>query len=127
LARAVFALAQRRTGAILVLPRKDIVDGYLTGGIALDALLSTELLEATFHVSSPVHDGAAVFEGGRVRLAGAFLPISTAPDVPDQMGSRHRAALGLTEHCDAVVLVVSEERGRVAIAEHGRFLPAPSD
>jgi diadenylate cyclase len=127
LARAVFALAQHRIGAILVLPREDPVDGHLTGGIPLDALLSAELLEATFHAKSPIHDGAAVLEEGRVRLAGAFLPISTAPDIPDHMGSRHRAALGLAEHCDAVVLVVSEQRGRVSVAEHGRFLPTPAD
>lgn len=127
LARAVFALAQHRIGAILVLPRADRVDAHLTSGTALDALVSPELLEAVFHAKSPIHDGAAVIEEGRVRLAGAFLPISTAPDIPDQMGSRHRAALGLTEHCDAVVVVASEERGGVAVAEHGRFLPAPAD
>lgn len=127
LARAVFALAQHRIGAIVVLPREDPVKGHLTGGIALDALLSTELLEATFHAGSPIHDGAAVVAEGRLRLAGAFLPISTSPDIPDHMGSRHRAALGLTEHCDAVVLVASEERGRVSVAEHGHFLPVPAD
>jgi uncharacterized protein (TIGR00159 family) len=127
LARAVFALAQHRIGAILVLPREDSVDGHLTGGTALDALLSTALLEAIFHAKSPIHDGAAVIAEGRVRLAGAFLPISTAPDIPDQMGSRHRATLGLTEHCDAVVLAVSEERGRVSVAVQGRFQPVPAD
>jgi diadenylate cyclase len=127
LARAVFALAQHRIGAILVLPREDSVDGHLTGGTALDALLSTALLEAVFHAKSPIHDGAAVIADGRLRLAGAFLPISTSPDIPDHMGSRHRAALGLTEHCDAVVLSVSEERGRVSVAAQGRFLPAPGD
>ncbi|HWN71136.1 MAG TPA: diadenylate cyclase, partial [Haliangium sp.] len=127
LARAVFALAQHRIGTILVLPREDSVDGHLTGGTKLDALLSTELLEAIFHAKSPIHDGAAVIADGRVRLAGAFLPVSTSPDVPDHMGSRHRAALGLTEHCDAVVLAVSEERGRVSVAAQGRFLPQPAD
>jgi diadenylate cyclase len=127
LARAVFALAQHHIGAILVLPREDPVTGHLTGGIKLDALLSPELLEAIFHARSPIHDGAAVIEDGRVRLAGAFLPISTATDLPDHMGSRHRAALGLAEHCDAVVVVVSEERGRVSVAEHGRFVPAIAD
>jgi diadenylate cyclase len=127
LARAVFALAQHRIGAILVLPREDSVDGHLTGGTPLDALLSTALLEAVFHAKSPIHDGAAVIADGRVRLAGAFLPISTSPDIPDHLGSRHRAALGLTEHCDAVVLSVSEERGRVSVAAQGRFLPATGD
>jgi diadenylate cyclase len=127
LARAVFALAQHRIGAILVLPREDSVDGHLTGGTALDALLSIALLEAIFHAKSPIHDGSAVITDGRVRLAGAFLPISTSPDIPDHMGSRHRAALGLTEHCDGVVLVVSEERGRVSVAAQGHFLPTPGD
>jgi diadenylate cyclase len=127
LARAIFALAQHRIGALCVLSRADRVDGHLTGGVALDALPSAELLEAIFHVKSPLHDGAAVITAGRVRLAGAFLPISTSPDIPDQMGSRHRAALGLTEHCDAVVVVVSEERGRVSLAAQSRFLPEPAD
>jgi uncharacterized protein (TIGR00159 family) len=121
LARAVFALAQHRIGAILVLPREDRVDGHLTGGTLLDAVPSPALLEAVFQTASPIHDGAAVIEHGRVRLAGAFLPVSTATDIPEHMGSRHRAALGLSEHCDAVVLAVSEERGRVSVAVHGRF------
>lgn len=127
LARTVFTLAQHRIGAILVLPRADRVDGHLTGGTVLDAVPSPALLEAVFQTASPIHDGAAVIERGRVRLAGAFLPVSTATDIPEQMGSRHRAALGLSEHCDAVVLAVSEERGRVSVAVHGRFGPPLAD
>lgn len=121
LARAVFTLAQHRIGAILVLPREDRVDGHLTGGTVLDAVASAALLEAVFQTASPIHDGAAVIERGRVRVAGAFLPVSTATDIPEHMGSRHRAALGLSEHCDAVILAVSEERGRVSVAVNGRF------
>ncbi len=127
LARAVFTLAQHRIGAILVLPREDRVDGHLTGGTVLDAVPSPALLEAVFQPASPIHDGAAVIDQGRVRMAGAFLPVSTATDIPDQMGSRHRAALGLSEHCDAVVLAVSEERGRVSVAVNGRFGPPVID
>lgn len=127
LARAVFTLAQHRIGAILVLPREDRIDGHLTGGTVLDAVPSPALLEAVFQPASPIHDGAAVIHRGRVRMAGAFLPVSTATDVPDEMGSRHRAALGLSEHCDAVVLAVSEERGRVSVAVNGRFAPPVAD
>ena len=120
LARAALALSERGIGAILVLPRQDRVDEHLTGGTVLDAVPSAELLEAVFHTGSPIHDGAVVVADGRVRLAGAFLPISTATHIPDHMGSRHRAALGLTEHCDAVVVTVSEERGQVCVVVDGR-------
>lgn len=127
LARAVITLAERRIGAIIVLPRRDRVDEHLTGGIALDALLSAELLEAVFHTGSPIHDGAVVIAQQRVRLAGTFLPVSTATHIPDYMGSRHRAALGLSERCDAVVLMVSEERGEVCMVVDGRVLPPLAD
>jgi uncharacterized protein (TIGR00159 family) len=119
LAEAAFVLARRRTGAIFVLPGLDPIDEHLTGGVTLDARPSVELFEALFHTASPVHDGAIVIEGGRARLAGCFLPISTSPELPDQLGSRHRAAVGLSEACDAAVLVVSEERGQVSLVRAG--------
>jgi len=119
LAHGALELARRRIGALVVVRRGDPLDEHLTGGVGLDATPSVELLESIFHPSSPIHDGAAVVEGGRISRAGCFLPLSTSLSLPDGFGSRHRAAAGLTEVCDATVLVVSEERGRVSLVRGG--------
>lgn len=127
LADAALALAARRIGALVVLPRGDRVDEHLTGGTMLDAEPSRALFESIFHVGSPLHDGALVMQGGRVRLAGSFLPLTRSAHVSPSHGTRHRAALGLSEACDAVVLVVSEERGEVSLVVDGAIAPAPAD
>jgi diadenylate cyclase len=119
LAQAAIELARRRIGALLVVRESDPLDEHLTGGVALDAVPSTELLEAIFHPTSPIHDGAAVIEGGRLARAGCFLPLSTSLALPDGFGSRHRAAAGLSEVCDAAVVAVSEERGAVTLFRPG--------
>lgn len=121
LAEAVFALASLRMGALIVVPGTDRVEEHLSGGTLVDARVSPELLEAIFMESSPIHDGAAVMQGERLHLAGCFLPLSTAGDLPEFYGTRHRAAVGLSEACDAVVIVVSEERGSVSLASGGRI------
>lgn len=126
IADGAFALARERVGALIVLPGTDALDEHLTGGIDIDAVPSPELFEAIFHTSSPIHDGAAVMRGGRIRRAGCFLPVSARADLPDHLGSRHRAALGLSEHADAAVVVVSEERGEVAVVVGGALAAAPS-
>ena len=118
-AGAAFALGRRRTGALMVLPGADSLDEHLTGGVDIDAVPSPELFEAVFHTASPIHDGAAVMRAGRVRRAGCFLPVSARADLPDHLGSRHRAALGLSEVCDAAVVVASEERGDVSLVVAG--------
>ena len=120
LAHGAFELARRRIGALIVIRQADPIDEHLTGGVQLDARPSVELIEAVFHPTSPIHDGAAVIEGGRVALAGCFLPLSTSLSLPDGFGSRHRAACGLSEVCDATVLVVSEERGAVSLVRGGQ-------
>jgi diadenylate cyclase len=122
-AEAAFALGRQRIGALLVLPGLDPLEEHLTGGVELDALPSTEIAVAIFHTGSPIHDGAAVVQTGRVRRAGCFLPL--AHGLPDHMGSRHRAALGLSEVSDAAVVVVSEERGDVSIVAAGSISHAP--
>lgn len=119
LAGAAFALGRRRIGALLVVPGGDALDEHLTGGIDIDGVPSPELFEAIFHTASPIHDGAAIMRGGRVRRAGCFLPVSGRADLPDHLGSRHRAALGLSELSDAAVVVVSEERGDVSLVVAG--------
>ncbi len=115
LAAAAFELARLRRGALLVVPNHDPLDEHLTGGVTIDALPSVELIESIFHVTSPMHDGAAIVEEGRIARAGCFLPLSTSLGLPESFGTRHRAASGLTEVCDATVICVSEERGRVTL------------
>lgn len=115
LAQAAADLGRRRIGALLVLRNVDPIDEHLTGGVALDAQPSVELIESIFQPSGPLHDGATIVEDGKVARAGCFLPLSTSLSLPDSFGSRHRAAAGLTEVCDASVVVVSEERGEVTL------------
>ena len=89
----------------------------------MDAVVSTELLQSIFHPASPIHDGAVVLEGGRLQAAGVFLPISLSKELSRAYGTRHRAAIGLTEATDAIVLVVSEERGTVSLVQDGEVVP----
>ena len=123
LARAAYQLSGRRLGALVVVPGLDNIDEHLTGGVTLDAAPSPELFESVFHTSGPIHDGACVMQRDRVRLAGCFLPVSTSPSVPEHLGSRHRAAVGLSELCDAAVVVVSEETGQVSLVQEGAIRP----
>ncbi len=120
LARALFALAERRVGALVVIPRADPVAEHLTGGIRLEARISPELLESVFHTGSPLHDGAVVVAEDKVAAAGVVLPLSTASGLPASFGTRHRAGVGLSERCDALVVIVSEERGTVSVAAGGK-------
>lgn len=124
-ADAAFALARRRVGALIVVPGVDPLDEHLSGGVTLDAVPSPQLFESIFTTASPIHDGAAVLVAGRMRAAGCFLPVSSAPGLADELGSRHRAACGLTEACDAAVIVVSEERGAVSLVHRGAITTMP--
>lgn len=121
--KAVFNLAQRKVGALVAIERTAALEPYVGGAQALDAEVSAELLQSVFHPSSPLHDGAVVIARNRVVAAGVFLPISLAKDVSKAYGTRHRAAIGLTEATDAVCLVVSEERGTVALVQYGSVVP----
>lgn len=113
---AAFALAERGRGALIVLARSGpFSEGVAHGGTPLSAKVSLELLEAVFSKDSRLHDGAAVVEGDRITRAGVLLPVTSRTDVPTQFGLRHRAAMGLAECCDAVAIVVSEERGEVRL------------
>jgi len=114
---ALIAMSERRVGALLVLERETRVDDFLQGGTVLDARVSRELLKSIFLPLSPLHDGATVLREGRVRVAGCFLPLTARTDIQKSMGTRHRAALGIAEKSDAVVLVLSEEDGSVSIAK----------
>jgi diadenylate cyclase len=112
-------LASKKTGAIIVVERQIGLRNYIESGIPLDAMVTYDLLASIFHPSSLLHDGAAIIQGERVAAAACFLPLSVNPRVARELGTRHRAALGLTEENDAVAIVVSEETGSIALVLDG--------
>jgi len=120
---AVYELARRRIGALVVIPGVKDLEDLVQNGTPLDGRISRELLVSIFWPDNPVHDGAAVLRGDRVAQVGAILPLSRREDLPSHYGTRHRAAAGLTEQTDALVIVVSEESGRVSAARSGRLVP----
>jgi diadenylate cyclase len=116
---AATTLATRRIGAIVVIERQIGLRNYIEGGIPLDALVTYDLLASIFQLGSPLHDGAVIVQGDRIAAAACFLPLSVNPRVSRDLGTRHRAALGLTEENDAIAIVVSEERGAISLAIGG--------
>ena len=116
---AASTLAARKIGAIIVVERQIGLRNYIEGGIPLDALVTYDLLASIFNTGSPLHDGAAIVQGDRVAAAACFLPLSVNPRVSRELGTRHRAALGITEENDAVAIVVSEESGAISLAIGG--------
>lgn len=120
-ARATFRLAKRKIGALAIIEQADLVDEHITEGQALEGVPNSELLMSIFHKESPLHDGAILIRGGRITQVSCYLPLSSSEGLPKQWGTRHRAALGLSERCDAWVVVVSEERGEVSLAREGEL------
>jgi diadenylate cyclase len=118
---SVSTLAQRRTGAIIVLERDIGLRGYIEGGIQLDAVITYDLLLSVFNPKSPLHDGAVIVQGDRAAAAACFLPISINPQLSKELGTRHRAAIGITEDTDAIAVVVSEETGWISFMKDGAF------
>lgn len=116
-------LAEKKIGALMVLPLKQGVDNIVKDGVLLQANLSREMLTAIFWPDNPLHDGAAVIQGDRITRAGAILPLTSRRDLASAYGTRHRAAVGLSESCDAVVLVVSEERGQISLVKDNLIQP----
>lgn len=123
LAGAVATLSNRRIGAIIALEREVGLTEYTEGGKQLDAAVNKDLLVALFQKSSPIHDGAVVIRRGRIVAAACFLPLTSSPVVSKELGSRHRAAIGIAEETDAAVLVVSEERGQISLVREGIMTP----
>jgi uncharacterized protein (TIGR00159 family) len=124
---AAFALAEKRHGALIAVARSGpFSEGVAHGGIPLGASVSSELLQVLFAKDSHLHDGAAVIEGDRITRAGVLLPVTSRPDVPSHLGSRHRAAMGLAECCDALAIVVSEERGEVRLVHKRQIFEVES-
>jgi uncharacterized protein (TIGR00159 family) len=120
--RAAQALSKRRIGALIVLARETVLDDQIETGTALDSEVSKDLLVSLFVPSSPLHDGAAVIQEGRIAYAGAILPLTLKTDLPEGVGTRHRAAVGITEETDAVVVVVSEETASISAVMGGEIL-----
>jgi len=114
-------LAKGRVGALIVLEREIGLRNYVESGIPLDAAVSYDLLTTVFHPGAPMHDGAVIIQENRVAAAACFLPLTVSPTFDRELGTRHRAAIGVTEESDAVAVVVSEERGEVSLAVDGRI------
>lgn len=120
---AALSMARRQIGALIVLEREAEVDKYMEVGVTIDAAVTKELITTIFFPPSPLHDGAILIKGGRLMAARCFLPLTANPRVVKTLGARHRAALGLTEETDAVVIVVSEEneKGAISLAIGGKL------
>ncbi|MCF8143654.1 MAG: diadenylate cyclase CdaA [Deltaproteobacteria bacterium] len=117
--QSVYGLAQQRIGALIVLPGREDIEEVVQKGVPWDGKISTEMIKSIFWPNNPVHDGAAVIRGNRVVEVSAILPLSQRKNLPSVYGTRHRAAAGLSEITDALIIVVSEERGTVTIAQGG--------
>ncbi|MBI1860825.1 MAG: TIGR00159 family protein [Deltaproteobacteria bacterium] len=122
LCTAAVVLARGRIGALIVIERETGLKNYIEAGTALDAKVTSDLIVSIFHPDSPIHDGAIIIRNARISSAGCLLPISRDPAIQKEFGTRHRAALGLTHETDAVVIVVSEERGEISLAHHGTMV-----
>jgi uncharacterized protein (TIGR00159 family) len=126
--RASQTLAQKRVGALIVLERENSLEDLIEAGTPVDAAVSKELLTSLFLPYSPLHDGAVLIREGRIAHAGSILPLTLRTDLPEGVGTRHRAAVGITEEADAVVVVVSEETATISVVTAGemtRDLDAP--
>lgn len=111
--------SQNQTGALIVIEREIGLRTYVESGVAIDAQLSYDLLATIFRPSAPLHDGAVIIRGDRISAAACFLPLSMNPVLSTQLGTRHRAAIGITEETDAIAIVVSEETGSISLAVGG--------
>ncbi len=119
--KACVSLSFKKIGALILIPRETGLKNLIEIGHEIDAVVSKELLETIFVPATPLHDGAVLIEEGRIKAAGCFLPLSTNPDISKELGTRHRAAIGITEESDAVTVVVSEETGNISVAVNGKL------
>jgi diadenylate cyclase len=122
-AAAADSLAKQKFGGLMVLIRQGKLRDYLEGGISLDATVSRELLVTLFWPKSPTHDGAVIISGDQVVSAGCVLPLTHQTSLDKSLGTRHRAGIGITEHSDAVAVIISEEKGQISLAQEGKLSP----
>lgn len=123
IAKGVMNIAQKGYGALIVVEKDILVDYHIEVGTELDSKISSALIVSIFHPEAPMHDGAVVIRGSKIISAGSFLPSSQNPALDKNLGTRHRAALGLTEETDALVIVVSEETHGISIVQGGQMRP----
>ncbi len=120
--KAVLSLSKRRVGALIVFERKTGLKDVIESGTHISADISSELLENLFFTNSPLHDGAVIIRGDRIEAAGCFLPLSDNKQIGQELGTRHRAALGISEISDSVTFIVSEETGVISVAQDGTLI-----
>lgn len=122
LIRACFEMGKARTGALIVMELSVSLQEYDRTGISVDALVSSQLLLNIFEKNTPLHDGAVILAGNRIRSATCYLPLSDNMKLSKALGTRHRAAVGISEVSDSITIIVSEETGSVSLAKGGRLL-----
>lgn len=129
IAETIFRMAANKTGALIVFQGNESLHDLMTNGVVLNSEISPQMLESIFYNGAPLHDGAALINNGRIEKAACHLPLSVSPDIPQHLGTRHRAALGLSERSDAVIVTISEERGEVSLVTGGtlRRMNTPTD
>jgi diadenylate cyclase len=121
IARAAAVLAANSIGGLIVIERSILLNRYVDIGVLIDGLITKDILVSIFNTTSPIHDGAVIIQKGRIAAAGCFLPLTRNEDLDPNMGTRHRAAIGVSQETDAVVVLVSEEEGSISLAVDGKF------
>jgi uncharacterized protein (TIGR00159 family) len=124
IADSCFRMSKTKTGALIVLAKKSDMEMFAETGDMIHAQFSSRLLESIFHKGNPLHDGAVILRGARIIAARCVLPISEKLDLPAEFGMRHKAAIGMSEQTDSLVLVVSEENGHVSLSKNGQIFTA---
>jgi diadenylate cyclase len=125
--KACRSMSKTKTGAIIVIAKSSELRFYSNTGDVMDAVISKRLIESIFFKNSPLHDGAIIISGNKIRAARCVLPVTENTDLPARLGMRHRAAIGITEHSDAIAIVVSEETGEISVAKEGQIRTDVSD
>jgi len=123
IAKGIISVGQKGFGALVVIEKDILLDYYIEIGTEMDSKVSAEIVQSIFHPQAPMHDGAILIRSGKIAYAGCFLPLSKNPALDKNLGTRHRAAIGLTEETDALVLVVSEETKSISIVSSGHMYP----
>ena len=118
---ACMSMSQQKVGALIVIERDESLDEYLEAGERIDANINQRLVENIFFKNSPLHDGALIVQGGRLKAASCILPVSLELNIPKKLGLRHRAALAVSQETDAIAIIVSEETGSISVAQKGKF------
>jgi len=123
IASSTYKLSRQKIGCLIAMERDTKLKTYIESGVVLDAKISSELLQSIFSSKSPLHDGGVITRGTRIVAASCLFPLSDNPNFSKIIGTRHRAALGITEQTDTIVIMVSEETGEISVAADGRFIP----